>query len=251
MHTDSAHPRDDRVIKRLFLLVRPRTGRALALLAISGMLGLSAVIAGAAGPAAASTWEVNLSASPTTLPVGQATTLTAVANMNASAPLSIQIWDTTTNIRVADCSDSPCKAPPVSESTATTQAYVAYVAEIGVGANDVYPPPDIQAASGTSLVTWTNSGDQISLSGPGILFGAGTVTVTATTNVAMGSGNYIEIIDETTGDPLATCFTGTSCPANFTLNTNGDYLVAFIFSAQGPPLASSNVLFLINYLTVG
>jgi hypothetical protein len=249
MHVESAHPRDGGVIKHPFLLVRRRAGRNLALLAISAMLGLSAVIAGAAGPAAASTWEVNLSASPTTVPVGQATKLTAETNMSTSAPLSIQIWDTTTFTEVGHCTGSVCTTPPVSESTATTQAYTAYVAESGTSA-DPFPPPGIQATSGTSFVTWTNSGDQITLSVP-IFSGASPVTVTATTNVPAGPDDEIEILDETTGIPLATCSSGTSCPASFPLNTNGDYLVAFIFPAEGQPLASSNVLFLINSLTLG
>jgi hypothetical protein len=57
-----------------------RKRRALVLAGVFGLLALSGVIVGTAGPAWASVSEISLSASPTTAVSGQFVTLTATTN---------------------------------------------------------------------------------------------------------------------------------------------------------------------------
>jgi hypothetical protein len=223
------------------LLSRGRTGRGLALLAVSGVLGLSGVIASSAPPAGASTFFVTLSASPTTLAPGQATTLTATSNTDVGpTPYWIEIFDLTTDTLVGTaCGSGTVCTATVSQNVATTQQYVAYIADFDP--NGIAPPSGIQATSDTSYVTWNTSGYRITLSGPAStpIFG-GDGTYTATTNMSItGLGDTIEIVDETTGD-LMKENTASPCVLTFQPGINGDYLVAFL---TGHTSAVSNVLY--------
>lgn len=219
---------------------RGRAGRGLALLAVSGLLGLSGVIAGTALPAGASTFFVTLSASPTTLPVGQATTLTATSNMSViSTPYKILIYDATTNTLICQNKTfvGQVCVTTESQSVAATHNFIAYVAIPG-GSN---PPSGIQATSARSYVTWNTSGYRLTLSGPAEtpVFG-GDGTYTASTNMSItGRGDTIEIVDETTGFLKKECFTS-PCVLMFQPGVNGDNLVAGLI---GNDRASSNVLF--------
>lgn len=221
---------------------RGRAGRGLALLAVSGLLGLSGVIAGTALPAGASTFFVTLSATQTTLPVGSATTLTATSNMSVSfpSPYYIDIFDVTTRtLATMPCGSGTVCTATVSQNVATTHDYVAYIA--GFDPNGSFPPPNIQATSATSYVTWNTNGYRLTLSGPAHtpIFG-GDGTYTASTNMSItGRGDTIEIVDETTGFLMKESFTS-PCVLTFQPSVNGDNLVAFLI---GNDHASSNVLF--------
>jgi hypothetical protein len=235
-----------------------RAGRALVMLAVSGLLGLGgavAAMAGAAAPASASTWVVDLSASQTTLPVGQATTLTAGSEFNVEhTPYFIQIFDVTTGTRVGTpCGQGFDCSATVSQNVATTHEFIAYVAQNGIS----NPPPSAQGSSVPTFVTWTNSPYQLSLSGPATIgFGAITVTATLTSGGAQlgNSPYYIEIFDETTGkllNPVTGCGSLPTCSVSFQPNQGGDWLVAFVAPATSvfPPnlagiQASSNLLFI-------
>jgi hypothetical protein len=230
-----------------------RGGRLLALLATSGLLAVSGVVAGTAVPALADSFFVELAASPTTLPVGGTTTLTATTGADVGpTPWFIDIFDTTTGLPVMFCGSGTTCSTTVSETTATTQTFVAYVASTGPSA----PPPNIQGTSNTSYVTWTNSGMQVTLRGPEVdnIPADGPATFTAVTNINVGPTPWvIEIYDETAGTLLGYCSTGTSCSMHTEPSVNGDYLIAFIATYiqlvsqhYPPPLstlqASSNVI---------
>lgn len=187
--------------------------------------------------------SVTISASPTTVAVGGSSTLTATASMDVGpTPFFIELFDTTTGAFVRDCGGGTTCSATVSQSAASTHAYVAYIS----GAGSAMPPPNIQATSPTSYVTWSNAGWQITLSGPTSV--SSYANFTATTNANIGPTPYdIYIIDEDTDTQLAICGTGTTCSVSFSPPWNGNTLVAFLATgAQSVELpnvvASSNTL---------
>jgi len=235
-------------------------GRWLALLAISGLCGLSGVVAGTATPALAdnNSFFVELAASPPTVAVGAYSTLTATTSSNVGpTPWFIDIYDMTTGTLLKSCGWGTTCSVNVIQGLETTHAYAAYVAM----PNSTPPPSDIQGTSNTSYVTWTNSGLRVTLSGPevDIVNTTGPATYTATSNVDVntlpGSPSVIIIYDETTRSMVTFCTNtvANSCPMKLTPSVSGDFLVAFIehyiqVTSQfyPPPLysveASSNVL---------
>jgi hypothetical protein len=245
------------------VLGRGRAGRALAMLVVSGGLGLSGLVASTALPANASgVWTVTLSASSTTLApftglLGIGSDLTATANQSVTGTgLAIEIFNVTTGLPAKTCTKTNQCALGTSQSVTGTDAYVAYVAH----SSSVNPPTDIQAESGTSYVTWTNGPFEISLSGNDTIDGfATTVTATVTGGSVGNSPYFIEIFDETTGkllNPEFGCGNAQTCAVTFTPTLVGHNLVAFLSpaSAAYPPSlsaiqASSNVLFLQQILT--
>jgi hypothetical protein len=239
-----------------------RAGRALAMLVISGGLGLSSLLAGAALPANASgAWTLTLSASSTTLApftgLGLGSDLTATANQSVNGTgFVIEIFNVTTGLPVKTCTTGSQCALGTGQSATGTDAYVAYVG-LPSATN---PPTDIQAESGTSYVTWTNGPFQISLSGNDTIDGDPTgVTATVTGGNVLSSPYYIDIFDETTGqllNPEFACGDAQTCAVTFTPTVAGQNLVAFVTVASAvypPPLngiqASSNVLLLQQILT--
>ena len=228
--------------------------RMLALLAISGLLGLSAVVAGSAVPARADTFFVELSASPPTLPVDQSTTLTATTGADVGpTPWYIDIYDITANKLLRACGSGTTCSVNVTEGMETTHAFVAYV-----GAPSPIPPPsDLQGTSNTAFVTWTNSGIRVILTGPEIVNvgqdGPGTYTATTNVNVGPIPDAVLIIYDETTASMITFTSVGNTVSAQITPSESGDYLVAFVeyyIQVQSqfyPPqlysvIASSNVL---------
>jgi hypothetical protein len=141
-----------------------------------------------------------------------------------------------------------CTAP-VSQSVATTHQYVAFVSAYGTA----YTPPSIQATSGKSFVTWSNTGYRVSLASSGSIF-SGTRTLTATSNVNVGpTPYYIEIFNLRTGANVAICGSGTTCTATASVAFGENDFVAFVssYSTAIPPLntqASSNVVPVWYYL---
>jgi hypothetical protein len=187
--------------------------------------------------------NLSLSASPTTVPVGTAATLTATTSTDIGpSPFWIQIYDATTGTRIGVCGYGTSCAVSVSQSVATTHEYIAYVASYGTA----YPPAGIQATSRLNFVTWSNLGWRVSLSAPAGTFTSETVTAFANGNVGP-TPYYIEIFNESTGSLLAVCASGTTCSVVFTPSYGGSSLVAFIsgYSAAFPPpvvAATSNVI---------
>ena len=234
-----------------------RGGRLLAVLATSGLLALSAVVAGAAAPARADTFFVELSASPPTLPVGQSATLTATAGADVGpTPWFIDIYDMTAGTLLRACGFGTTCSVNVAEGLETTHAFAAYV-----GAPSPAPPPSVvQGTSNTAFVSWTNSGIRVTLAGPEIVNvqqdGPGTYTATTNVDVETISPSVpavLIIYDETTGSMIGFTSVGHTYSVKVTPSESGDYLVAFVehyIQVQSqfyPPqlytvIASSNVL---------
>jgi hypothetical protein len=234
------------------------TKRTLIMLAVAGLLGLSGIMAGGAVPASASDgpWTVSLSASPTTLApitgvlaVGSALTATANQPVQGSG-FDIGIYNVTTGLLAKACNTGAQCSITIGQSTSGTDPYIAYVAEPG----PTNPPPDIQAESATSYVTWTTGPFQISLSAPDSFDGQPALATATVTGADIApTPYYIEIYDETTGQLLnqeTGCGIAQTCSVNFTPTPLGDNIVAFVMPASNaypPPLAtiqaSSNVAF--------
>ena len=233
---------------------------ALSLIVLPGLIlgGAASAAAATASPARGAgllPWpppheSVVLSASPTTLPVGAATTLTATTNVDVGpTPYYIDIYDATTGQQLAACGDGTSCAVTVSQSAATTQEYIAYIAF----ASATNPPAGIQATSLPAFVTWSDLGWSVSLSAPGVAF-SGSATVTATANRS-GPAEYIEIyeLSPLSDNLVASCVNTETCSTVVNVGFGGsESLVAFavrpylvpIGSHWFPPfltLASSNV----------
>jgi hypothetical protein len=72
--------------------------------------------------------SLSLSASPTTVPVGTATTLTAITSADIGpSPFWTEIYDATTQTRLVTCGYGTSCSATVSQSVATTHEYIAYL----------------------------------------------------------------------------------------------------------------------------
>lgn len=192
--------------------------------------------------------DLSLSASLSTLPVGNTSTLTATSDTDiSSSPFYIQIWDTTAGGGPLNapftCGGGTTCAVSVSQSVATTHTFVATFGNVG----SAYPPSSLQTTSATAYVTWTASGWTVSLNAPATTIN-GPETITASANGNVGpTPYYIEIFDEN-GTLLASCGSGTTCSVSYTpARYPGSNLVAFVssYSSTLPPAniqASSNTV---------
>jgi hypothetical protein len=186
--------------------------------------------------------NLSLSASPTTVPIGAATTLTATTSTNIGpSPFWTEIYDATTQIRVGVCGSGTSCSATVSETAATTHEFVAYLSYFSTA----YPPSGIQKTSLINFVTWSNTGWRVSLSAPSASYGNVTATATANGNVGP-TPYYIDIFNASTGALVAACGVGTTCSTTFSPGYSGTSLVAFIGydSPAFPPagtVAASNV----------
>lgn len=158
--------------------------------------------------------SVSLSASPTTLPVGDATTLTAIASADVSlTPFYIDIFDVTNGKvqSVRNCTYSSSCSVTISQSSATAEEYVAYVAT----SSTAYPPTGIQATSLPAFVTWSDLGWNVSLSAPASTYGTAVVTATANQNVGSYDIDIFEL-SPVSEQLLAKCTNTATCSANVT-----------------------------------
>ena len=168
---------------------------------------------------------------PTTVAPGSTTTLTARTSLAVPAPFFLQIFDATTGSRLCAARPSNCSVF-VSQPTATTHRYVAYVAAIGTG----FPPPSVQNTSNNAFVTWASTGFQISLE---VTDFAGNIDAIANTNIDVGpTPYYIEIFNEN-GRLLHECGFGKSCSVSF-FSTADTHLVAFVASLKSSSLPPAN-----------
>jgi hypothetical protein len=186
---------------------------------------------------------VRLAASPTTLPVGQTSTLTATTAQDiSSSPFYTEIFDATTGAWLATCGTGTTCSASVSQAVATTHVFVAYESAW----DHSFPPSHVQNTSNTSYVTWSNAGYRVALStNASLTFGTATLTAFANQNVGP-TPYYIEIFDEN-GTRVAVCGTGSSCSATVTPSYAGSNYVAFVSDSSSalPPgsiVASSNVV---------
>jgi hypothetical protein len=178
-----------------------------------------------------------------TVPVGNTITLTEKSGSDVGpTPFYVELWDTTTGTLLNECGSGTTCTASVSQSTATTHAYVATFSSLSA----TYPPTGLQSSSLVNYLTWTSSGIQVSLSAPAVTVNT-PETVTATSTVNVGSTPYwIQIFDEK-GTRLASCGTGTSCSVSYTPSGSGSNLIAFVsdYDSTLPPAdiqASSNAV---------
>ena len=95
-------------------------------------------------------WTVSLTAAPSTTLSGTPATLTAVTDKDVGpTPYYIEVYDVNTRGLVAACGGGYTCSTNVTNDSGC-HAYVAVIAQYGVA----YPPPAIQATSGTESVCW-------------------------------------------------------------------------------------------------
>jgi hypothetical protein len=140
-----------------------RARLVLPLLAVPGII-VAATMPASAAPAAAGAalhvnsvvpipdrWMVTLKASPTGLLPGQASTLTATANMDVEpTPYYLRIYDETTGAYVATCGSGTTCSTTVTQPAPVTDDYMALVSD----ASPSYPPGSVQAGSASVAVVW-------------------------------------------------------------------------------------------------
>lgn len=191
-------------------------------------------------------WTVSLNASSTYLWPTQTSTLTATANADVGpTPYYISIYDFTSHTNVAVCGTGTSCVANVTQPTATTHTYQAYVSYYP-SAN---PPAGLQASSSYVYVTWKSV--SISLqANPSTAAIGGNNTLTSTTSEDIGpSPFYAEIFDLTTNTRVGVCGFGTTCSATVSqaAATTHKY-VAYVsnYDAANPPAglqATSNFAF--------
>lgn len=155
-------------------------------------------------------WTAGLSATSTNLWPTQYTTLTATANQDVGpTPYYLSIYDVSANSYIKICGAGTTCSISVTQATATTRTYRAYVSSYPT----TNPPVNQQAVSGNVAVTW--KGVSVSLAtNVSTTYVNGTATLTATASSDVGpSPFYIQLFDTTTGARLNYCGFGTTCTA--------------------------------------
>jgi len=181
-------------------------------------------------------WTVTLAASSNNLWPTQYSTLTATANADVGpSPYYISIYDATTGAQVAICATGSMCTVSETESTASTQDYIAYVG------NDtsLFPPSTIVATSNDQSVVWqavTAGGTAFpTMDLPGEM-----ITALGTASADVGpSPFYIEIFDVTTGTLVIACGSGQLCTdssVSESSDTTQEYItVVAHYSSTFPP----------------
>jgi hypothetical protein len=162
---------------------------------------------------AAPPYSVTLSADPTSLETGEATTLTTTASQDFTGTRwTTYVFDQTDPTWYRTCKVQTCSFS-VTQASPGTHSYVAYIARDR--SDPRYPPTQIQATSNTVAVTWTQPTFTVRLDAEATWVTPGsTVRLLATTNKDMtGRPFAIQIFDLTSGERLAICDSGTTCPA--------------------------------------
>ncbi|HEY0482402.1 MAG TPA: hypothetical protein VGD37_33005 [Kofleriaceae bacterium] len=175
--------------------------------------------------------NLTMSVSPTTLPVGATTTLTAHTVEIGSSPSYTEIFDVTTGTRLAVCGSGTVCSASISQAVATTHAFRAYFSQLSTAS----PPPGIVEQTPMSYATWTASGYSLGL-------GASFDQVTATSSVDVGpTPYYIEIFDLTLGTRIALCGSGTTCSASVSVPAWSSHAVVAFISANDPTLTPASI----------
>ncbi len=189
-------------------------------------------------------WSITLSASPTSLPVGSSTTLTATANQDVDpTDYYILIYEGSTVIRSCDTGTS-CSVT-VTKSTAGTYSYTAEVAS--------YDGSNVQATSNIVSVSWTGSFDfslSVDPTSGTVTQGSSTIaTVTAT--LTSGTSQSVSFSASSSPSGPTVSFSPTSCNPNcdstMTINTlsttpTGNYLIIIIGTGGGVTETTTYIL---------
>lgn len=206
----------------------------------------SRAIAPSASAALVLPWTVSLSASSQSLWPTQYSTLTATTNQNVGpTPYYLSIYDQTSHSNVAICGTGTTCSASVTQASATTHYYIAYVSYYP----STNPPAGIQATSSSVYVTWKSVTISLQAS-PATTFVGGSATLTSTTSADIGpSPFYAEIYDATTGVRLTYCGFGTTCSVSTSQSVATTHrFVAYVsnYSTTYPPAgirATSNDAF--------
>jgi len=175
--------------------------------------------------------NLTLTASPSTLPVGGTTTLTAHTVEIGLSPLYTEIYDETTGTRLALCGSGTTCSASVSQAVATTHMFGAYFSQNSAA----FPPAGTVEQTPISLVTWTASGYSLTLTS---FFDS----VTATSSINVGpTPYYIEIFDVTTGARIAICPTGTVCSGTASVTSVVPHGVVAFIASNSASLLPSNI----------
>jgi hypothetical protein len=131
----------------------------------------------------------------------------------------------------------------VSQSAATTHAYVGYLASGLEGAN---PPSGVVSTSVNTFVTWNNLGYRVSVPVEVACFEPhGFAIITATANIDVGPTPYFIEIYNQAGTRISVCSSGSTCQGGGSCGSVGAYYGFISFSSISfPPAgiqASSNV----------
>jgi len=204
-------------------------------------VGVAAALFGAAAFPSPSTaafsasWSLTLTASAANVAVDSTVTLTATANQNVSnGGYYIDVDDETTNSTVNFCSTGKTCQVPVTWTGAGSHTFVAYV---DGDPSFEYPPCCVQATSNTVTVTWGQATTwSLSLASSAVNVAAGSpVTLTASASSSVtGTGDYIDLFDETTGENVASCPTGATCQGTVSEASDGTY--SFIAYVDADPV---------------
>jgi hypothetical protein len=178
--------------------------------------------------------QLGLAASQNTAALGGTVTLYAVTDADVGpSPFYIEIFDVTTGTRLVFCATGVTCNASVSQTAATTDRYVAYLAGLGT----TLPLPTVQDTTEPVFVTWAATGWSITTTTVDVS-GGGTQSVTATASGDVGpTPYYIELFDVDTGARIGLCGTGTACTVAY--NTYG-HVVAFV-SANDTALLPANI----------
>lgn len=175
------------------------------------------------------TWAVTLAANYTNLAPMQYTQLVATASRSVDySPYFVSIYDTTASVLVAACGNGTTCTASVTSAIGASHDYAAVVS----------PKPDptvtgmpsgIRAASSPVTVNWTTFSVSLAVNPTTVELGSAT-TVTATSNVDVGTSPfYTEIYDVTSDSLVAVCATGATCAGTRTSATaTTDAYVAYV-----------------------
>ena len=180
-------------------------------------------------------FSVSLTSDYTTQLAGQSVTLTAVSNYNVGpSPYWIEIFNETTNGLVAICGSGTGCPVSLTQSSAESYSYIAYVA----ASSSTNPPPTIQATSGTVSVNWVNFFSATLSASTTSPSGGGSVTMTASANIQGNSPYDIEIYNSGSDALLSACSSGSTCTASVS-EAGGvtESYIAYVadYSSTAPP----------------
>jgi hypothetical protein len=162
---------------------------------------------------------------------GEASVITATASLDVGpTPYYIEIFDQTAGTLVAVCGFGSTCQTSITYPFSTIRDYVAYVSEFG----ESLPAPNVQATSGTALVTWL-AVDLVA--SPTALAGGQLTMLTATAGLDVGPTPYfLEIFNLSLdgGTLVATCGAGLTCVATYAPPGPGSYAFAAYISRFSP-----------------
>jgi hypothetical protein len=175
-------------------------------------------------------WTVSLAQDKTVFEAGDRVTLTATANQrvrNTGFNYYIFIMDNTTGQLVTFCDTDPCSGSSAFY-TGGPHTYTAYVAPLLCCASgNYYPDSTATQATSAEAVSASRRLWTVSLAIDKTVFEAGdrvTLTATANQNVTnTGLNYYIFIVDNTSGETVAYCYSAAPCSGTSVFYSGGPH----------------------------